>query len=125
MTPRRSGRPPTAIGLPARAGFSRVFESDKIKVGAILAVTGGASFLGAPEAKTMEMLAEEINKKGGIKGKPIELIIKDSGGDPQKAISFAKQLIDEDKVFAILGPSTSGETMNIKNIAGSLRFGGS
>jgi len=91
--------------------------ADTIKVGAILAVTGPASFLGAPEARTLEMLTEELNAKGGISGKKIELIIKDSGASPEKAISFAKQLIEEEKVFAIIGPSTSGETMAIKNIA--------
>jgi branched-chain amino acid transport system substrate-binding protein len=91
--------------------------ADTIKVGAILSVTGPASFLGAPEAKTLEMLVEDANKKGGISGKKIELIVKDSGGSPEKAISFAKQLIEEEKVFAIIGPSTSGETMAIKNIA--------
>jgi branched-chain amino acid transport system substrate-binding protein len=91
--------------------------AETIKVGAILAVTGPASFLGAPEAKTLEMITEEINKKGGIKGNKVELIIKDSGANPEKAISFAKQLIEEDKVFAIIGPSTSGETMKIKSIA--------
>jgi len=95
---------------------SPVLAADTIKVGAILAVTGGASFLGAPESKTLEMLAAEINGKGGVQGKQIELIIKDSGANPEKAISFAKQLIEEDKVFAILGPSTSGETMKIKAI---------
>ena len=88
-----------------------------IKVGAILSVTGPASFLGAPEAKTLEMMVEDINAKGGINGTKLELVVKDSGGSPEKAISFAKQLIDEDKVFAIIGPSTSGETMAIKNIA--------
>ncbi|MBE0607164.1 MAG: ABC transporter substrate-binding protein [Deltaproteobacteria bacterium] len=91
--------------------------ADTIKVGAILAVTGPASFLGAPEAKTLEMLVAETNKKGGVLGHKIELIIKDSGGSPEKAFSFAKQLIDEDKVFAIIGPSTSGETMKIKAVA--------
>ncbi len=93
-----------------------VVKKEPIKVGAILAVTGPASFLGSPEAKTLEMLAEEINAKGGVDGAPIELIIKDSVGDPEKAISFAKQLIEEEKVFAIIGPSRSGETMKIKNI---------
>jgi branched-chain amino acid transport system substrate-binding protein len=87
-----------------------------IKVGAVLAVTGGASFLGGPEARTLEMLVEELNAKGGINGNKIELIIKDSGANPEKAISFTKQLIEEDKVFAIIGPSTSGETMKIKQI---------
>jgi branched-chain amino acid transport system substrate-binding protein len=90
---------------------------ETIKVGAIFGVTGPAANLGGPEARTLEMLVQEVNKKGGIKGNPVELIIKDSGASPEKAISFAKQLIDEDKVFAIIGPSTSGETMKIKTLA--------
>ncbi len=90
--------------------------AETIKVGAILAVTGGASFLGGPEARSLEMVVKEINAKGGINGNKIELIIKDSAASPEKAISFAKQLIEEDKVLAIIGPSTSGETMKIKNI---------
>jgi branched-chain amino acid transport system substrate-binding protein len=91
--------------------------ADPIKIGAILSVTGPASFLGAPEARTLEMLVAETNQKGGIQGRPVQLIIKDSGASPEKAFSFAKQLIDEDKVFAIIGPSTSGETMKIKAVA--------
>jgi branched-chain amino acid transport system substrate-binding protein len=90
---------------------------ETIKIGAIFAVTGKAANLGGPEARTLEMLVQEINKKGGIKGNPVELIVKDSSASPEKAISFAKQLIDEDKVFAIIGPSTSGETMKIKTLA--------
>ncbi len=93
------------------------FAGTTIKVGAILSVTGPASFLGAPESKTLQMMVDDINAKGGINGNKVELVIKDSGASPEKAVSFAKQLIDEDKVFAIIGPSTSGETMAIKNIA--------
>jgi len=96
---------------------SPVLAKETIKVGALLAVTGPASFLGAPEAKTLEMMVADINKKGGIKGKKVELIIKDTGASPEKALSFAKQLIEEDKVLAIIGPSTSGETMKIKSVA--------
>ena len=92
-------------------------QAETIKVGAIFAVSGGASFLGGPEARSAEMVVDEINKAGGINGNTIELIIKDSGANPEKAISFAKQLIEEDKVLAIIGPSTSGETMKLKKIA--------
>jgi branched-chain amino acid transport system substrate-binding protein len=101
----------------AAAVGSQALAAEPIKIGAILSVTGGASFLGAPEAKTLEMLVEEANRKGGILGHKVELIVKDSGTSAEKAVSFAKQLIEEDKVFAIIGPSTSGETMAIKNIA--------
>jgi branched-chain amino acid transport system substrate-binding protein len=93
------------------------FSADTIKIGAILSVTGPASFLGAPEARTLEMLVEDMNARGGIIGKKVELIVKDTGGSPEKAVSFAKQLIEEERVFAIIGPSTSGETMAIKNLA--------
>ncbi|MCX8108814.1 MAG: ABC transporter substrate-binding protein [Verrucomicrobiae bacterium] len=89
-------------------------DSRPIKIGAIFSQTGPASFLGAPEAKTVQMLADQLNAKGGVLGRKIEVIIKDSAGSPEKAVSFAKQLIDEERVLAILGPSTSGETMQIK-----------
>ena len=98
------------------SGVVKAADAPTIKVGAIFAVTGGASNLGAPEAKTAEMLVEKINKEGGVNGKKIELILKDSGSKPENAVSLAKQLIDEDNVLAIIGPSTSGETMAIKNI---------
>jgi branched-chain amino acid transport system substrate-binding protein len=88
-----------------------------IKVGAIFAVTGPASFLGGPEARSAEMVVEQINKAGGINGDTIELIIKDTAGSSEKAVSFAKQLIEEEKVVAIIGPSTSGESMAVKKIA--------
>jgi len=87
-----------------------------IKIGAIFSETGPASFLGDPEAKTARMMIEKINAEGGIDGKQVELIIKDSKASPENAISFCKQLIEEDQVMAIIGPSTSGETMKIKNI---------
>lgn len=85
-----------------------------IKIGGIFSITGPAANLGAPEAKTVEMLVEQINAKGGIKGQKIELIVKDSGGRPEKAMGFAKQLIEEEKVIAIIGPSTSGESIKLK-----------
>lgn len=96
-------------------GVGQSVAAEPIKVGAILSVTGPASFLGAPEARTLEMLIAEINASGGVLGRPLEVVIKDSQGKAESAVSFAKQLVEEDKVIAILGPSTSGETMQIKN----------
>ncbi|MGB7582624.1 MAG: ABC transporter substrate-binding protein [Sedimentisphaerales bacterium] len=98
------------------SGLARAADAPTIKVGAIFAVTGDAVNLGGPEAKTAEMFVEKINKEGGVNGRKIELILKDSRSKPENAVSFAKQLIKEDKVLAIIGPSTSGETMAIKNI---------
>jgi branched-chain amino acid transport system substrate-binding protein len=107
---------PAAAPAPAPAAAP---AAEPIKIGAIFAVTGPAAFLGAPEQKTAQMLVDEINAKGGVKGQKLVLIIKDSQGSPEKAVSFAKQLIEEEKVFAIIGPSTTGETMRIKSICDS------
>lgn len=98
----------------AKAPVAPKTGGEPIKIGAIFSVTGGASFLGAPEQKTSEMFVKKLNDAGGINGRKIELIIKDSKGNPENALSLAKQLIDEEKVLAIVGPSTSGETMAIK-----------
>jgi len=111
-------RNPTPALLAAIAmSLSTSAAAQDIKVGALLAVTGPASFLGAPEARTLEMLAADLNARGGIAGRKVVLVVKDTGGSPEKAISFAKQLIEEERVFAIIGPSTSGETMAVKAIA--------
>ena len=104
------------LGCKKQAETPAKAEMPPIKVGAIFSVTGPASFLGAPEKRTAETAVDKVNRAGGIDGRMVELIVKDSGGKPENAISMAKQLIDEDKVLAIIGPSTSGETMAIKNI---------
>jgi branched-chain amino acid transport system substrate-binding protein len=67
-----------------------------LKAGAIMAVTGPASFLGGPKARTLEMQMAELNAKGSIKGDKIKMIIQNTANSSDKAISCAKQLIEED-----------------------------
>jgi branched-chain amino acid transport system substrate-binding protein len=115
---KRTPTPALAAALAVAAAAVPASAEETIKIGALLAVTGPASFLGAPEARTLEMLAADLNARGGIAGRKVQLVVKDTAGSPEKAISFAKQLIDEDQVFAIIGPATSGETLAVKGIAG-------
>ncbi len=84
---------------------------EPIKIGAVLSVTGAASFLGEPEKNTAIMLQDQINKAGGINGAPLQIIIEDSKSDETQAVLAAKKLLDRDKVVAIFGPSTTGESM--------------
>src|SRR5215208_958238 len=95
-----------AAALVAAATHAGAQAKEPLRIGAILSVTGPASFLGAPEARTLEMLVEDLNAQAGAAGRRIELVVKDTGGDPAKAVSFAKQLSEEDRVFAIVGPAT-------------------
>jgi len=84
-----------------------------IKIGSFLAATGPAAFLGDPEMKTLELYVDKINAAGGVLGRKLELIAYDSGGSAEKARTFVKRLIEEDKVDAIVGGSTTGETMAV------------
>ncbi|MGO9611630.1 MAG: ABC transporter substrate-binding protein [Dissulfurispiraceae bacterium] len=81
------------------------------KIGALFSVTGAASFLGEPEKNTVIMLQEEINKAGGVNGHPLEVIIEDTKSDETQAVLSSKKLLERDNVFAIIGPSTTGESM--------------
>jgi branched-chain amino acid transport system substrate-binding protein len=87
--------------------------AEAYKVGAVFSVTGRASFLGDPEKKTVLMLQEEINKKGGINGHPLELVIYDDEGDATKCALAVRKLITRDEVCAIIGPSLSGLSLAV------------
>jgi branched-chain amino acid transport system substrate-binding protein len=88
-----------------------------IKIGGLFSVTGPPAFLGEPERNTAKMVVDQINKAGGIKGQKLELIVYDTAGDATKAVQMATKLIRDDKVVAIIGPSTTGETMAVIQIA--------
>ena len=90
-----------------------VFAAPPIKIGALFSVSGPAAFLGEPERNTAQMVVNEINKAGGIKGRKLELVVIDTQGDPAKAVQGANKLIKDDKVVAIIGPSTTGDSMAI------------
>jgi branched-chain amino acid transport system substrate-binding protein len=92
-------------------------KQDTIKIGAVFSVTGSASFLGDPEKKTVDMLADELNKNGGINGKKVMVIVEDDKGDESTTIKEASKLIDKDQVLAIIGPSRSGNTKAVMQLA--------
>ena len=101
-----------AIGIGASILFAASYPaSAQIKIGAVLSVTGPASFLGDPEKKTLEMYVDAINAKGGVNGQKLELVIYDDGGDANNARTFATRLVEEDKIAAMVGGTTTGTTL--------------
>ena len=85
--------------------------SAQIKIGSVLSVTGPASFLGDPEKKTLEIYVNEINAKGGVNGQKLQLIVYDDAANADTARTFATRLVEEDKVVAVVGGSTTGSTL--------------
>lgn len=88
-------------------------EEKVFKIGAVFAITGPASTLGVPEKNTADMLVEQINASGGINGKNLQIIFYDSASDATTARTRVEKLINVDKVAAIVGPTTSGESLGI------------
>ncbi len=87
------------------------------KLGAVFSVTGRASFLGDPEKKTTEMIAERVNAMGGIDGHPVEVTIYDDKGDDTESRLLVTRLIKKDKVVAVFGPSLSGTSLAVVDLA--------
>ncbi|MGZ5251915.1 MAG: ABC transporter substrate-binding protein, partial [Caldimonas sp.] len=113
---------PRALRSVALAGAALLavpaFAADEpLRIGAFLSVTGPAAFLGDPEQKTLEMGVERINAAGGVAGRKLVLVVYDDGGDAEKARTFAKRLLEQDKVDVIVGGSTTGTTMAVIPLA--------
>lgn len=102
-----------AAGTALTLAGAAAAQQPPIKIGSFLAITGPASFLGDPEAKTLRLYVDKINQAGGVNGRKLEAIIYDSAGDARQAVTFARRLIEEDKVDIIVGGSTTGETMAV------------
>ena len=100
-----------AVGFCLASVFAAGSASAQVKVGAVLSVTGPASFLGDPEKRTLELYVDEINAKGGVNGQKLQLVVYDDGADANAARTFATRLIEEDKVVAMVGGTTTGATL--------------
>ncbi len=91
-----------------------VWAQDKpIKVGVVLPLTGEQAKFGEIEKNSFLMALEEINKAGGVQGKPIELIIEDDTGKPEVGRSGVEKLISQDKVVMLTGGYSSSVTYAI------------
>jgi branched-chain amino acid transport system substrate-binding protein len=86
-------------------------QNEPIRIGWLTSLTGPLSSLASGENVGVQFAVEQINAAGGINGRKIELITRDTAGDPTKAVNYANQLIYSDKVSFIIGPVNSGESM--------------
>ncbi|MEI6296053.1 MAG: ABC transporter substrate-binding protein [bacterium] len=76
-------------------------DIEVIKIGASLSLTGNFASIGSSERNGLILASEEINKKGGVGGRKIEIIIEDNFGDPKSAVSNVQKLLNIDNVDII------------------------
>lgn len=90
--------------------------AEPIKLGVFFDLSGPAANIGIPTKLVAEMVVDKINKGGGVNGRPLQLVVGDTEGDPAKATTIAKKFIYQDKVAAIVGPTRTGEGMAVKKL---------
>ena len=86
---------------------------DTVKIGWLSSLTGPLSSAAIAENQGVVFAVAEINKAGGILGHPVELLTRDTAGDPVKAVNLAQQLVFSDKVQFVIGPVNSGEALAV------------
>ena len=106
----------TSAGAAAiAAGISKpaIAAKDPIQVGYLPALTGPSSSTGIGINRGIQLAVQEINAAGGIDGRQLELITRDTQSDPTKAVNAAAELTRGQKVSVVFGPVNSGESLAV------------
>ena len=101
----------TVVTALALAGSFSAFAADPIKIGVSGPYTGGSSPMGASMRDGVRLAATEINAKGGILGRKIELIERDDEGQPPRGATVSQELINKEKVVATVGFINTGVSL--------------
>ncbi|MCX8044067.1 MAG: ABC transporter substrate-binding protein, partial [Desulfobacterota bacterium] len=96
-------------------------EQEPIKIGCLFDLSGPAGHIGTPSKYVAEMLAERLNKAGGVNGRQIKLVFGDAESNPGKATIEAKRLIENEQVVALIGPTRTDSAMAIINLVEASR----
>ncbi len=91
--------------------------SSSIKLGQVAVFEGPAAPLGLGMRSGLQAAFEEANRAGGVNGRKIELVTRDDGYEPTRALEALKQLIEQDKVFALVGPVGTPTTVATMPVA--------
>jgi len=102
----------SAVGLARPA----IAESEPLRIGWLAALTGPSSAPAIGFNRGVLFAADALNAAGGVKGRKIEIVTRDTQGDPTKAVNATQEMISQAKVHAIWGPTNSGESLAVTPI---------
>jgi len=90
---------------------ARAADTSPIVIGYPAALTGPSSAPGVGQNRGVTYIVDQINAAGGVKGRKIEMVTRDTQGDPTKAVNAVQEMMANYKVHAIFGPNKSGEAL--------------
>ncbi|MFC5768888.1 ABC transporter substrate-binding protein [Thauera sinica] len=106
-----------AVGLSIGVLSTVAVAADPIRIGLVTTSTGPGSYLGGAEEQTIKLMAETINKQGGVLGRRIELVHYDDGTNADRARTLMQRLVTEDRVSLVIGSSTTPSTLSMADVA--------
>ena len=113
MTRRQVLASASAAALTTTIAKPAIAQKSPIQVGYLPAITGPSSSTGVGISRGTELAVQEINKAGGIDGRMIEMIVRDTQSDPTKAVNATAELTRAAKVSVVFGPLNSGESLAV------------
>jgi branched-chain amino acid transport system substrate-binding protein len=110
---RRQALASAAAAIAGTIAKPAIAAKEPIMIGYLPALTGPSSSTGVGMNRGIQLAVQEINAAGGIDGRPIELIVRDTQSDPTKAVNGAAELSHGAKVSIVYGPVNSGESLAV------------
>jgi branched-chain amino acid transport system substrate-binding protein len=110
---RRQALATAGAALASTLAKPAIAAKEPISIGYLPALTGPSSSTGIGINRGVELAVKEINAAGGIDGRQIELIVRDTQSEPTKAVNGAAELTHAHKVSVVLGPVNSGESLAV------------
>jgi branched-chain amino acid transport system substrate-binding protein len=113
ITRRQALASAAAAALASGLAKPAIAAKEPILIGYLPALTGPSSSTGVGINRGIQLAVQEINAAGGIDGRQIELITRDTQSDPTKAVNGAAELTHGQKVSVVFGPVNSGESLAV------------
>jgi branched-chain amino acid transport system substrate-binding protein len=110
---RRQALATAGAALASTLAKPAIAANEPIRIGYLPALTGPSSSTGIGINRGFELAVKELNAAGGINGRPIELVVRDTQSDPSKAVNGAAELAHGVKVSVVFGPLNSGESLAV------------
>jgi branched-chain amino acid transport system substrate-binding protein len=110
---RRQALATAGAALASTLAKPAIAANEPIRIGYLPALTGPSSSTGIGINRGFELAVKELNAAGGINGRPIELVVRDTQSDPTKAVNGAAELAHGVKVSVVFGPLNSGESLAV------------
>lgn len=106
------------VGAMAAPGVTE----DKIVLGAVDPLTGPPSLLGKAHSLALKVWQEDVNARGGINGRKVEIVFEDDGYVPARSLQSLKKMVEVDDIFALIGTSGSSQLAAMMPLIDELRI---